>query len=133
MAEQIAMLIDVSKCIGCRGCQVACKQWNQLQAEKTTFSGSYQNPIELSAKTWTLIQFVEPEDFEEDPRWLFRKNQCFHCTDATCLQVCPTKAIRRKENGIVYINQDICAGCKACVESCPFHVPHPDHNTGTAR
>jgi formate dehydrogenase iron-sulfur subunit len=133
MAEQVAMLIDVSKCMGCRGCQVACKQWNRLPAEKTKFTGSYQNPLKLSAKTWTLVQFIEPEDYPENPRWLFRKNGCFHCTDATCEQVCPTKAIRKKENGIVYINQGICAGCKACVEACPFHIPHPSHSNGTAR
>ena len=133
MAEQVALLIDVSKCIGCRGCQVACKQWNGLPGEKTRFTGTYQNPPNLSAKTWTLIRFTEPDDFNENPRWLFRKEQCFHCADATCEQVCPAKAIRKRENGIVYINQGLCTGCKACVQACPFGVPHADHDTGTAR
>ncbi len=133
MAEQLAMLLDIAKCMGCRGCQVACKQWNQLPAEKTRFTGSYQNPPDLSAKTWTLIQYTEPEDFDENPRWLFRKQQCFHCTDASCEQVCPTGAIKKLESGIIYINQDICTGCKYCVEVCPFDVPHFDRSSGTVR
>ena len=132
MAE-VAMLLDISKCMGCRSCQVSCKQWNQLPAEKTKFTGSYQNPPALSAQTWTLIQFIEPEDFDINPRWMFRKQQCFHCTDAACEQVCPTGAIKKQENGIVFINQSICTGCKYCVEVCPFDVPHSDHKTGTAR
>lgn len=133
MAAEISMLIDVSKCMGCRGCQVACKQWNQHKAEKTRFTGTYQNPPRLSGETWTLVQFIEPDDYDSNPRWLFRKQQCLHCTDAVCAKVCPTGAIRKRENGIVYINQGICTGCKACVETCPFHVPKFDHVTGTAR
>ena len=123
------MLIDVSKCMGCRGCQVACKQWNQLPAEKTRNTGTYQNPPRLSGKTWTLVSFIEPDD--GDVRWLFRKQQCLHCGEATCLQVCPTGAIKR-QRGIVFIDQDICTGCKYCVETCPFGTPHPNPDTGTA-
>jgi formate dehydrogenase iron-sulfur subunit len=130
-ADRAAMLIDVSKCMGCRGCQVACKQWNQLPAEKTKFTGTYQNPPELSAKTWTLVSFNETDD--DPPKWLFAKRQCLHCGEAACLEVCPTGAIRRSEQGIVYIEQSVCAGCKYCVETCPFSTPHADHDTGTAR
>lgn len=130
MPNRVAMLIDVTKCMGCRGCQVACKQWNQLPAEKTKFTGTYQNPPRLSGQTWTLVQFIEPED-ERGVRWLFRKQQCLHCDDATCLNVCPTGAIKR-EDGVVYIDQDVCTGCKYCVETCPFGTPHPDPDTGTA-
>ncbi|MFH1730581.1 MAG: 4Fe-4S dicluster domain-containing protein [Planctomycetota bacterium] len=134
-SERMAMLIDVSKCMGCRGCQVACKQWNQRPAEKTKFTGTYQNPPRLSGQTWTLVSFTElaGKTEKDPPRWLFRKQQCLHCGEATCLQVCPTGAIRRTDEGIVYINQDICAGCKYCVETCPFGTPHPDPDTGTAR
>ena len=128
-----AMLIDTTKCIGCRACQVACKQWNKRPAEKTKFTGSYQNPPKLSGSTWTLIKFIEPEDYDANPRWLFRKEQCFHCTDASCEAVCPTGAIKKRDDGIVYIDQDLCAGCKYCVYVCPFGVPHPDSATGTAR
>ena len=133
MASQVGMLIDVSKCMGCRGCQVACKQWNQLPATKTKFTGTYQNPPTLSGTTWTLVNFIEPEDFKENPRWLFRKQQCLHCEDPACVAACPTGALTKQDNGIVYINQAVCAGCKYCVEVCPFQTPHADHSPGTAR
>jgi formate dehydrogenase iron-sulfur subunit len=146
MTEQVGMLIDVSKCMGCRGCQVACKQWNQLPASKTKFGGTYQNPPKLSSTTWTLIHFVEPAvvkfkndpakqraEFNSNPEWLFRKQQCLHCLEPACVTACPTGALRKQDNGIVYINQESCAGCKYCIEACPFETPHPDPNTGTAR
>ena len=131
MVAKKAMLIDVSKCMACRACQVACKQWNQLPAEKTHFTGSYQNPPGLSGKTWTLISFTEPE--EGETRWLFRKLQCLHCTKASCVLVCPTGAAKRREDGVVVIDQKACTGCKDCVESCPFDTPKYDPDTGTAR
>ena len=83
MAAEVGMLLDETKCMACRGCQVACKQWNQLPAEVTKNLGTYQNPPRLSAKTWTLIQFIEPDDFRENPRWIFRKQQCLHCNKDT--------------------------------------------------
>jgi len=131
MVAKKAMLIDVSKCMACRACQVACKQWNQLPAEKTHFTGSYQNPPRLSAKTWTLISFIEPE--EGKTRWLFRKQQCLHCTEASCVLVCPVGATKRREDGIVVIDQKACTGCKDCIESCPFETPQYDPETGTVR
>lgn len=136
MAARTAMLIDVAKCMGCRGCQVACKQWNQLPAEQTSFTGTYQNPKDLSGKTWTLVTFTElagrtPED--PQVKWLFRKRSCLHCGDATCVQACPTGAARKRPDGIVYIDQDICAGCKYCVEVCPFKTPRYDHESGTVK
>lgn len=132
--ERVGMLLDTSKCMGCRGCQVACKQWNQLSAEKTEFTGTYQNPPRLSGQTWTLITFNEVvgKKPELPVQWLFRKEQCHHCGEASCLQVCPTGAIKRLDNGIVYIDQAICAGCKYCVETCPFEVPQVNHASGTA-
>jgi len=126
-----AMLIDVSRCTGCRGCQVACKQWNELPGEKTRFTGTYQNPPGLTPNTWTMIKFIEPE--EEPTRWLFRKLQCLHCSDASCVIVCPAGATKRREDGIIYIDQNICTGCKYCVESCPFQTPQYDPVSGTVK
>ena len=130
-----AMLIDVSKCMACRGCQVACKQWNKLPAEKTQFTGTYQNPPRLSGQTWTLITFNEipGKSASKAVDWLFRKQQCLHCGNAACLEVCPTGAIKRSEKGTVYIDQAVCTGCKYCVETCPFSTPHTDPASGTAR
>jgi len=126
------MLNDVSKCIGCRSCQVACKQWNQLPAVTTVFTGTYENPPVLSGKTWTRIHFNEVSE-NGRVRWLFGKGQCMHCTDATCVSVCPTTAARKYEGGFTLIDQSICAGCKNCVESCPFGSIQMDGETGTAK
>ena len=117
-----AILIDTSKCTACRGCQVACKQWNDLPAEKTRNWGSYQNPPHLSAVTWKLVTFHEVEENNEF-RWLFLPKQCLHCTDASCVSVCPTGAAYH-EGEFVLIDQGLCIGCGYCVEACPFGVPH---------
>jgi len=122
MAE-MAILIDVTRCTACRACQVACKEWNQLPGEATTFTGSYQNPPDLSATTWTLVQFRETSE-GDGLRWRFRKAQCMHCTDAICHAVCPNDAVTKYPEGNVVINQERCQGCLRCVESCPFQVPH---------
>ena len=71
--------------------------------------------------------------FDSDPQWFFRKQQCLHCSDPACVTACPTGALSKLDNGIVYIDQSICAGCKYCVEVCPFSTPHPDHKSGTAK
>ncbi|MDI6689359.1 MAG: 4Fe-4S dicluster domain-containing protein [Actinomycetota bacterium] len=127
-----AMLIDVTKCTACRACQVACKQWNQLPAEKTTCQGTYENPPELSPKTWTKLKFKEISENGE-VKWLFRKMQCMHCTDATCVKVCPTGAAHETELGAVVIDQDKCTGCKYCVQNCPFEIPQYDTDTNTVK
>ena len=121
MAEK-GLLIDTSKCTGCRGCQVSCKQWHSLPAEKTTNTGSYQNPPNLTPNTWTLVTFNEyAEGGKVD--WLFRKSQCMHCTDAACVKVCPTGAVSRHELGFVNYDEKKCSGCGYCSEFCPFDVP----------
>jgi len=127
MAE-MAILIDVTRCTACRACQVACKEWNRLPGENTSFTGSYQNPRELSATTWTLVQFRETAD-GDGVHWRFRKAQCMHCTDAICYAVCPNDAVTKYPEGTVVINQDRCQGCLRCVENCPFQVPHLDPTT----
>jgi formate dehydrogenase iron-sulfur subunit len=114
--------------MGCRGCQVACKQWNQLPATKTEFTGSYENPKHLSGETWTIVRFHE---FDGPPVWRFNKQQCYHCENPSCVTVCPTGAAQKLDNGVVIIRQDICAGCKYCIEACPFQTPHAN-SRGTA-
>ena len=122
-----ARLIDVSKCTACRGCQVACKQWNDLPAVETRQTGTYENPPELSGSTWIRVEFRE-----RPGEWLFRSHTCMHCTNASCEQVCPTGAISH-EGEIIIIDQEWCIGCGYCVEACPFHVPGKDEEEGTAR
>ena len=122
-----ARLIDVSKCTACRGCQVACKQWNDLEATETRQQGTYQNPPELNGHTWMLLQFRE-----RPGEWLFRPQTCMHCTIASCEEACPTGAISHRD-GAVVIDQEWCIGCGYCVQACPFHIPHKDEETGTAR
>ena len=136
MAEK-AMLIDTSKCTACRGCQVACKQWNELAAEETTFftSGAgYQNPPDLSANTYCLVTFKLTEKTNGDPDWLFRKRQCMHCTEASCVAVCPVDAMQKDpDTGFVFCDQETCVGCGACVSACPFGVPHISEATNTSQ
>ena len=123
--KRVSVLVDTTRCIGCRACQVACKQWNQLRATKTVFTGSYENPKHLSADTWTIVRFHE---FDDKPTWRFNKQQCYHCDDASFVTVCPTGAAQKRDNGIVFIDQSICAGCKYCIEACPFQTPQPGHS-----
>jgi formate dehydrogenase beta subunit len=135
MAEK-GILFDMEKCIACRACQVACKQWNELPAEKTTFfaaTGGYQNPIGLSPKTYTLVKFYEVAKADQ-LRWLFRVHRCLHCVDPACVKACPVEPVKAmthvKELGIVYVNKDLCIGCGACHEYCPWNIPQIDDNIG---
>lgn len=132
MAERMSMLVDTSVCIGCKGCEVACKQWNELPAENKGFSGqSYDNTLELSDKTWCHVGFREEgEDFTKDFRWLFVSDRCKHCGEAGCLEVCPTGALYRTETGAVNLSTDVCNGCQNCVSACPFGVISFDYDTG---
>ncbi len=118
------IVIDVSKCIGCRSCQVACKQWNELPAVTTLNTGSYQNPPDLRPHTWTLVRFREIVERKDGKiHWFFWKDSCMHCNDATCMKVCPVEAISRSETGAIVTDYNKCVGCQACVEACPFGRP----------
>lgn len=122
------MLIDPSRCMGCRACQVACKQWNQLPADETRFTGSYENPPRLSPNTWMRITFQEKET-EKGIKWFFGNQRCMHCTDAACKISCPVGAIDHTETGAVVIDYNKCIGCNWCVANCPFGVISFDRKT----
>jgi formate dehydrogenase iron-sulfur subunit len=129
MKAELIKLIDTTKCTACRGCQIACKQWNEMPGLRTKNLGSYQNPPDLQWNTWTLIRFQEHVDAKGQLKWLFRKDGCMHCTDAACVKVCPSGALYRGEMGTVAINQERCIGCKECVAACPFDIPRYDRQT----
>ncbi|HEU5154922.1 MAG TPA: 4Fe-4S dicluster domain-containing protein, partial [Gemmatimonadales bacterium] len=120
-------LIDVTKCIGCRACQVACKNWNDCDGEVTALEAhlGYQNPPALSADTFTLISTLEIPD-EHAPgglRSLFTMQRCLHCLQPACVSACPTTALSRMPDGPVSYDSDKCIGCRYCIWACPWGVP----------
>lgn len=127
MAEPMGFFTDTTVCIGCKACEVACKQWNQLPAAEggqNTLSGdSYDNTRRLDGIHWRHVQFIEQfSEDRADGRWLLMSDVCKHCVQAGCLEVCPTNAIIRTEFDTVVIQSDVCNGCKACIAACPFGV-----------
>jgi formate dehydrogenase iron-sulfur subunit len=147
---------DTTLCIGCKACEVACKQWNQLPGDNYEFTGmSYDNTAALGATTWRHVAFVEQMGrqsagsangataiaervshpsvgFLGENRWLMMSDVCKHCTNAGCLNACPTGAIIRNEFGDVYVQPDICNGCGYCQPACPFGVIEVNHEDGRA-
>ncbi|MFA9441356.1 formate dehydrogenase subunit beta [Uliginosibacterium sp. sgz301328] len=125
---EVAKLIDVSSCIGCKACQVACMEWNDLRDEIGHNVGVYDNPADLSAQSWTVMRFSEVEMPTKDEgsrlEWLIRKDGCMHCADPGCLKACPAPgAIVKYDNGIVDFIQEHCIGCGNCLIGCPFNIP----------
>ena len=141
MAEK-AILYDATRCTACRGCQGACKQWNENDEEIPTIengvdaknTGSYENPPELSPQTWLKIGFNEVER-SDGLAWLFTRQSCRHCTDAGCVEVCPNGSLYHDDMGFVAYNRDTCTGCGYCGDACPFGVPTFTRNrlTGVAK
>jgi formate dehydrogenase iron-sulfur subunit len=126
-----AFLTDASLCIGCKACEVACKEWNELPDDGFSWSGhSYDNTRALGASTWRHVLFLEQNQpmgsqlagINEPFRWQFLSDVCKHCANAGCLEACPTGSIVRTEVGSVFVQPDICNGCGYCVVSCPFGV-----------
>jgi len=117
-----AVLYDANKCIGCRACQVACKQWNELPAEETTNRGTLENPPQLSARTFTKLRFREVEH-DGEFRWVFAKIQCMHCEDPACVAACLVGALQKTKDGPVIYDDRRCIGCRYCMMACPFGVP----------
>ena len=134
---------DTSLCIGCKACEVACKEWNLLPADHIGLTGhSYDNTGQLSATTWRHVSFVEHLSSGGNGRitamppfqsnWLMMSDVCKHCARAGCLEACPTGALFRTEFGTVVVQQDICNGCGYCVPACPFGVVELDISDGKA-
>jgi formate dehydrogenase iron-sulfur subunit len=122
--QKVAKLIDISKCIGCKACQVACMEWNDLRDEIGTNHGVYDNPLDLTDKSWTVMRFSEVEVEKGKLEWLIRKDGCMHCADPGCLKACPAPgAIVQYSNGIVDFHEENCIGCGYCITGCPFNIP----------
>ena len=120
---EVAKLIDVSRCIGCKACQAACLEWNDLRDEVGTNEGFYTNPKDLSDQSWTLMRFYE-ENIQGSLQWLIMKDGCLHCAEPGCLKACPSPgAIVQFSNGIVDFHQENCIGCGYCISGCPFNIP----------
>ncbi|OYD66362.1 UNVERIFIED_ORG: formate dehydrogenase iron-sulfur subunit [Burkholderia sp. CF145] len=120
----VAKLIDVTKCIGCKACQTACMEWNDLRDEVGITTGVYDNPRDLTEHSWTVMRFTEYENPKGDLEWLIRKDGCMHCEDPGCLKACPSPgAIVQYTNGIVDFHEENCIGCGYCIAGCPFNIP----------
>jgi formate dehydrogenase iron-sulfur subunit len=120
---RVGFFTDTSVCIGCKACEVACKEWNHVPVSPSGFTGdSYDNTVDLGADDWRHVAFVEQLMENDDLRWLMSSDVCKHCTEAACLDVCPTGALFRTEFGTVVVQPDVCNGCGYCVPACPFGV-----------
>jgi len=122
--ETVCKLIDTTTCIGCKACEVACVEWNDMPFQPTMFDNTYQTMPDTHWNFWNLIKFNEVTNDDGSFQWLMRKHQCMHCADPGCLAACPAEgAIVQYENGIVDFQQENCIGCQFCVSGCPFNVP----------
>jgi len=133
---RMGFFTDTSICIGCKACEVACKEWNLVPDDGLVWTGeSYDNTSTLGANSWRHVAFVEqrtPLHVDQDGdgdalRWLMSSDVCKHCTHAACLDVCPTGSLFRTEFGTVVVQEDICNGCGYCVPACPFGVLDKRH------
>lgn len=118
---------DTSVCIGCKACEVACKEWNQLPGNAPAFGDGYDNTGALDSENWRHVNFIDNvPDLTSGPgqgaAWLMMSDVCKHCQHASCMDVCPTNAIIRTEFDTVYIQPDVCNGCRDCIAACPYDV-----------
>ena len=132
---RVGFFTDTSVCIGCKACEVACKEWNHVPEDGLNLTGmSYDNTAGLGADTWRHVAFIEqkPAGDASDVRWLMSSDVCKHCTHAACLDVCPTGALFRTEFGTVVVQEDICNGCGYCIPACPYGVIDQRQEDGRA-
>ena len=115
--HDVSMLYDATRCVGCRACQNACREWNHT-ADEVDPTGLYDAPRDLSGDTWTLIQL-----YRDGPVWSFVKRQCMHCVDPACVSACPVAALQKTPEGPVVYDDSRCFGCRYCMIACPFRVP----------
>jgi len=127
---EVCKLVDTTTCIGCKACEVACVEWNDMPFSPTTFDNTYQTMPETRWNFWNLIKFNEHQKEDGSIQWLMRKDQCMHCADPGCLRACPADgAIVQYANGIVDFQQENCIGCEFCVSGCPFNIPRFNKET----
>ena len=143
--KPLGFFTDTSICIGCKACEVACKEWNQLEGNAPKFTAdSFDNTGQLDAQNWRHVQFVEqvpdntgliptPTPIAGGQAWLMMSDVCKHCKEASCLEVCPTNAIMRTEFDTVFIQSDVCNGCRNCISACPYGVIGFDEQKGVAQ
>ncbi|TNC25080.1 4Fe-4S dicluster domain-containing protein [Amycolatopsis alkalitolerans] len=129
---------DTSVCIGCKACEVACKEWNLLAGNEPVFRDGFDNTGSLDAQNWRHVKFIDNVPDEtmgtgQGKAWLMMSDVCKHCKEASCLEVCPTGAIIRTEFDTVYIQPDVCNGCRDCIAACPYDVIGIDDNRGVVQ
>jgi formate dehydrogenase iron-sulfur subunit len=131
MSEGYSILVDTSKCTACRGCQIACKQWNQLPATATKNWGSYQNPQDLSAETWKVVRFADGANGDGKPFWYFFTDQCRHCLSPGCMAAAEKEEIVQdpKTGAVVFTPKTKGLDFKATLEGCPYDIPRQDPKT----
>jgi formate dehydrogenase iron-sulfur subunit len=136
MPEQVGFFTDTSVCIGCKACEVACKEWNQLPGNPPQFRDSFDNTGQLDAQNFRHVKFIDlvpasPNIINGNgSAWLMMSDICKHCTNASCLEVCPTNAIVKTEYNTVYIQPDVCNGCRDCISACPYGAIGFNEQTG---
>src|SRR6267143_1792021 len=130
--KPMGFFTDTSICIGCKACEVACNEWNQLAGDPPKFpADSYDNTGQLDAQNWRHVQFIEqvpdnngvifqPTSIAGGQAWLMMSDVCKHCKNASCMEVCPTGALMRTEFDTVYLQKDVCNGCRDCISACPY-------------
>src|SRR5215831_17973268 len=140
MAQAKGFFTDTSVCIGCKACEVACKEWNQLKGNPPKFlADSFDNTGKLDAENWRHVKFIEPSSLTaattvgDGQAWLMMSDVCKHCQHASCMEVCPTGAIIRTEFDTVFIQPDVCNGCRDCIAACPYGVIGLDEHKHVAQ